>query len=1846
MEAEDASLLHTCAIHGIGALNLKDCTVSMSVYYDPGSTGTIDHCTGIPGITIGSAGALVTNDTEAANILVSASATIENSLIGHIDISDGTPQIHGNTISSDIPYTLLRLSGEGVAGISGNTYTASGLRIYIGGGAVEGIWDVGVVDGIGTYELIAYSTTVITVPAGSALKILPGIQVTANGISNIMVYGSMEAEDASLLHTCAIHGIGALNLKDCVVSMSVYYDTGSTGTIDHCTGLPAINIASAGALVTNNTEAANISVSASATIEDSLIGHFDISGGTPQIHGNTISSDVPYTLWRLSGEGVGGISGNTYTAGGLRIYIGGGGVEGNWEVGVVDGISKYELIAYNTTVITVPLGTSFSILPNVKVTANGITVMNVYGGMGADSAILAGTCQINAYSGSVLFLYGSIIEAGIGVGCREESNAIIKFSTFQGPLSVHATANAVVKYNDFTQSTVYTEGISSAIVNIENNWWGTTDSLQIASRIHDHTDDENIPYGDYEPFLVFPLPLAQMFYGNQTAHTGFSNDPVNTAIGNFTHEETDIAVISRGKPLAFTRYYNSLDTRASALGTGWTHNYNISLIEDTQNNKISVCWEDGRTDYWVSDGSGGYKPAQPWLHDTLAKNGGNWQVKKQNLDIYTFDSQGRLTSITDKNNNSLNLAYNNADYPKLATTISDDLGRSLTISYDQDGFLTSVVDFGQPPRAVQYAYNEGRLTRVTDVSNNHIDYEYDQNGYLTKITNQKQIIDLRNVYDTQGRVIEQYDGNNNKTQFAYDTPQANQTTITDALGKISIHTHDELYKTLLSIKNPLGFITFYGYNQTFDRTAVTDLNGRTTTYTYDANGNITSVTDPDDPNDPNDGGITLIEYADARFPFLPTKKTDALGNITRWEYDANGNVTRQLDALNQEKLWTYNGFGQKLTEQDERGAACLTQYLYNAEGLLTETINAQGAHTWYQYDTYWRAIKITDGRGSAVNDPDHTTEYAYDNADRLISMHGPLTTKTYQFDAVGNLISEVNPRGFATTHTYDNNNNRLTTQRPGPDSTVQTITIVYDVLNRKITTQDPLGNQTYYFYDDAGRLIKTANAESNELNSTYDAQGNLLSATDGSGVTISYEYDALNRKIHQYDQLGHHAYWTYDTLGRLSKQTDANGAVTENTYDALSRLVKVKDAKAHESEYQYDAVGNLTQAKDGAGKIILKKTYDKISRLTRQEDGLGHYYEYGYDAANNQTSVKDANGGITTLVYDNENRLITAQYPNLSQASFSYDANSNLTAMVDPTGTTTYVYDVLDRLISCTDPYNKTVAYNRDLANNLIGITYPADSSRPARNVAYAYDHANRLKTITDWQNRVFSFTIDAAGRINEVSYPNGMKETHAYDGAGRLTSLNYKKSDNIPLLGYAYTYDANGNITLTQENETLSADVNSLVSDVNYTYDNDNRLTQTDEPTTYTYDNNGNLLILVKAGNTTTYTYDYENRLISRTQGTTITQHTYDARGNRIARSDNGTVLKYVLDRAGAMSQVLCETDSAGETKAYYIYGPRLAARVNSTGETRYYLTDHIGNVAALADENQNITDRYAYTPFGVNAGREGTTDNPFTYIGALGVMAEPDNTYFMRARFYDAQTGRFLGKDPVESTLTQPFGLNRYVYAWNNPLIGIDPSGEVAWGSFIWSSVQVVGSGVGFALSTAATFTGGGAIVGVPGMVFSASSLYQGVANMKAAWNDNGDEQDSLIQDLVGCGYVLGRNALNINTTQNQLNTFQEGVGITEDVASLAYDIATFDPDLWLKRGGGGHLQLYELETGRYAAFNLFNQMRIFDEIYGGVSMAKDSYSLGSLFGNTFASGNKNAPFIQQLNIRDVSSLAKGLH
>jgi RHS repeat-associated protein len=151
-----------------------------------------------------------------------------------------------------------------------------------------------------------------------------------------------------------------------------------------------------------------------------------------------------------------------------------------------------------------------------------------------------------------------------------------------------------------------------------------------------------------------------------------------------------------------------------------------------------------------------------------------------------------------------------------------------------------------------------------------------------------------------------------------------------------------------------------------------------------------------------------------------------------------------------------------------------------------------------------------------------------------------------------------------------------------------------------------------------------------------------------------------------------------------------------------------------------------------------------------------------------------------------------------------------------------------------------------------------------------------------------------------------------------------------------------------------------------------------------------------------------------------------------RTSKTVAGDTTEYVLDLLATLPVVISDTE------AVYLYGLGIIAQQQS--EKLYYVHDGLGSVRQLADSTGQIETNYAYDPFGVPV-VEGNVYNPYQYTGEA--WDSEVELLYLRARYYQAETGRFITKDPWAGDVGRPSTLNLYAYAANNPANHADPTG-----------------------------------------------------------------------------------------------------------------------------------------------------------------------------------------------------------
>jgi RHS repeat-associated protein len=217
-----------------------------------------------------------------------------------------------------------------------------------------------------------------------------------------------------------------------------------------------------------------------------------------------------------------------------------------------------------------------------------------------------------------------------------------------------------------------------------------------------------------------------------------------------------------------------------------------------------------------------------------------------------------------------------------------------------------------------------------------------------------------------------------------------------------------------------------------------------------------------------------------------------------------------------------------------------------------------------------------------------------------------------------------------------------------------------------------------------------------------------------------------------------------------------------------------------------------------------------------------------------------------------------------------------------------------------------------------------------------------------------------------------------------------------------------------------------------------------------------------------------------------------------------------YLIDPNGILTRVLAEVDTSNNLISFYVYdGAGLVAKINSSNEYYFYHYDGLGSTIAITDNNAQVVNSYAYSPEGL-VGTQETIPNPFTYVGRFGVMAEGNGLYFMRARYYDPEVGRFINKDPIG----YEGGMNLFAYAGNNPVNLRDPYG------LTWVYQQSTGDWNHVNDQT--------------GVITYAGTGYAGVG---AGYNNPAMQNTDSVGPLPQGGYTIGPQQNNVTNSGTQL-------------------------------------------------------------------------------------------------------------
>ncbi|MCL1474223.1 RHS repeat-associated core domain-containing protein [Argonema antarcticum] len=169
------------------------------------------------------------------------------------------------------------------------------------------------------------------------------------------------------------------------------------------------------------------------------------------------------------------------------------------------------------------------------------------------------------------------------------------------------------------------------------------------------------------------------------------------------------------------------------------------------------------------------------------------------------------------------------------------------------------------------------------------------------------------------------------------------------------------------------------------------------------------------------------------------------------------------------------------------------------------------------------------------------------------------------------------------------------------------------------------------------------------------------------------------------------------------------------------------------------------------------------------------------------------------------------------------------------------------------------------------------------------------------------------------------------------------------------------------------------------------------------------------------------------------VISYQYDSDGVRVSSTVNGVKTEYLVDKNLPYAQVLEERVNNGLT-AGYVYGNDLISQQRGSDKS-FYLVDGLGSTRGLTNGSGVVTDRYSYDAFGNLIGSGGNSENNYLFAGEQFDRSLGD--YYLRARYYDTDTGRFTRRDSYEGDIFDPVSLHKFLYGNANPVNSIDPSG-----------------------------------------------------------------------------------------------------------------------------------------------------------------------------------------------------------
>ncbi len=720
--------------------------------------------------------------------------------------------------------------------------------------------------------------------------------------------------------------------------------------------------------------------------------------------------------------------------------------------------------------------------------------------------------------------------------------------------------------------------------------------------------------------------------------------------------------------------------------------------------------------------------------------------------------------------------------------------RDVVTAYNTDDLPATVTTSGYRPdgtpvsRVVSMTYNangqlhtyDGPRTDVTDVTT----YEYyncttgNECGQLERVTNALGHITTYDAYDANGRLTESTDPNGLKVIITYDDRGRVLTSSqqpTSGPSRTTTYTYDGA-GNVKTVSMPGGTFLTYDYDEAHQLERITDGLGNTIEYDYDARGNRTD-------EDVRDSTNALKRQVDTVYDLRnQIDFVNAAGYITDYTYDATGNLdsvtdpdlaqttntydsvdrlVSTLDALSGTTTYAYDVNDELISVTAPNNA--VTSYEYDDLGNLLREVSPDRGTTTYAHDAAGNVVSKTDARGKV-------TTYAYDALNRLtLETPDGAATIAYGYDfgtyALGRMNSVSDPGG-ATTWTY-NQFGEVTGKTQSIGSVALTVGYGYDAGGNLTSVTLPSGKVIAYGYTNG--LATSVDVDSTPVLSSaeYEPFGPPKSWTWGDSSVRSMAYD-LRGLMSSHSVGADTRTLGYDNAGRLDTLDDLRHDL-DFDYDALGHLVDfdaLGAAPLSSQNFTYDANGNRLSFTEGTSY-----PYTVTPNSNRVATVAGPVAKtYSYDAAGNITG-----DGSTTFTYDDRGRMVTAGTATYLHNGLGQRVEKNNGSV------TLFVYDEIGSLIGEYDASGNPVQEHIWFGGAPVAVISGAA-------VRYVHtDHLGTPRAITDSGSVIWRWESDPFGSTLAQEDPDGDLTTFTYNQ--RFPGQYYDAESGLHY-NYFRTYD------------------------------------------------------------------------------------------------------------------------------------------------------------------------------------------------------------------------------------------------------------------------------------------------------------------------------------------------------------------------------------------------------------------------------------------------------------------------